>query len=859
MKRKLYIFALLLIFVFGLAGAASAQRKSGNKNNNASASFVKTEKEELEAALAMPPAERLEKLKVFVAEHPRSTFKARVMELIVSAHAALGDEKLKAGDIAGGTQQFRAAVAEIPQGMSDKLFSEVVSQIPSNLFLRGERTASIEVARLVEERIKDDPKRLLMIAAFYLAVEAVDEATRVADLSIKLAPEMSAAYQARAAAHRIALRLEESAADYARALELDTKSEAARRSLADLRRATGKTEEALALYRARVAVDATDEFARTGLVVSLFELGKKEEAERELEKALTEMPRSLALMVGAAYWFAAHNEGARAVELAQKAVELEPRYVWGHIALARGLIAQKRPLEAERVLVFARQYGRFPTLDYDLASALVAAGFYGEAAAELMRSFAIKDEQIETYLAGRTLARSSNFTELLAPERRASIFQFKAADAESNARLLKSLLAFNSALSPAGGRAAIKEAEVMAAAQEFIAGGDDANMRVYRSLYVAGRLLENRVALSKIVALTEAATGEVEASLEAPTASVAVMAEELRDTRARANNYGETLPTPVIPRGTLLNILRGRIEDTAGWSLFHQDKFPEAVVRLKRATSVLPEGSIWWRNSLWHLGAALDASGNAREALEAYVKSYRSGGADLTRRTIIESLYRKINGSLDGLDAKIGATPAVASNNTAAASPSESPAKIETTVEPTTEPKSEPTPTPTPESTPTPEPTPEATPVEVPPGPPQPAENDEPPAMPSPTPTPTVNEETAKLNTADKPVTKGERRSRRVAESKCSLATNESSLTIRNNSGSAIITITLDGAATAEGVTAQISDWSAIAVFPEPKSSAEGNANTVSFSIASISKKTGSFIVTFKSPCGSKDVTVTVK
>ncbi len=892
MKIKLYLFCLSLILACGLITIVNAQKKRG-AGSSASASVVKNEKEELEAAIALPPAERIEKLKAFVEAHPRSALKARALELLVSAHASLGEEKLAAGDAAGGTEQFRLAVAGIPNPMSDKLFGEVVSQIPTNLFLRGERAASLELARLIEERVKDNPKRLLMVAPFYLGIEATDDVMRVADAAIKLAPEASAAYQARGAAHRMALRLEASVADYERAVELEPKSESARKSLADLRRATGKTEEALALYKERVSVDPKDEFARTGMVVSLFELGKKEEAERELEAALKEMPNSLALLTGMAYWFAAHDESERAVELAQKAIAFEPRYTWSHVALSRGLLAQQRPLDAERTLLTARQYGRFPTLDYELASVLAAAGLYGEAAAALS-SFRMKDDQLETYLAGRTLARAGSFTELLAPERRASIFQFTAADNETSARMLKSLVAFNVALNPVGGRAAIKEADVLAAAEEFIGGADA--MRAFRRLYVANRLLEGRVAYAKVLELTEAVTAEVEKALDVPTATVAVMAEEIRDARASANLRGSTLNIPTVPRNTLSSILRGHIEDLAGLALLNQDKFPEALVRFRRAMSVIPENSAWWRNSLWHLGSTLDASGKPQEALDAYIKSYKGGSPNITRRAVIESLYRKINGSLDGLDEKIGPSSFIASNTTpapASSASAETVKPVETKAEETkpedTKPveikpeATKPVETSPAETKPV-ETQPEETkpaaaappetqqpapvdsnsekaatppPVEVAPGPPPPADNNEPTA--GQTDTPQANESSPPPASAPDSTASRQQRQRRVGEaSSCTISVSENFLAIQNNSGSAILTLTLEGVTNTDGVTASTSDWSALAVFPEPKSSTTAS-NTLSFSITSISKKTGTFTITFKTPCGAKDVTVSVK
>ncbi|HEY0546892.1 MAG TPA: tetratricopeptide repeat protein, partial [Pyrinomonadaceae bacterium] len=885
MKIKLSIICLLSILIFSVVQTASAQKpKRGGKSDNAPA-FVKTDKDELEAALALAPAERIEKLKAFIEAHPRSTLKSRAQESLVAAHAVLGEERLKAGDEAGGAEEFRQAVAAIPQPMTDKLYTEVVAQIPNNLFLRGASGVAVELARKIEEHVKDNPMRLLSLSAFYLGIESPEDALRTADLVIKLAPDAAAAYEARGAAHRIALQLEESTADYARALELSPKSDFSRRSLAELLRATGKTEEALPLYRELLKVNAADEFARVGMVISLFELGKKEEAERELDAALKDMPTSLALLSGAAYWFAAHHESARAVELAQRAVDFEPRYTWGHIALARGLLAQKRPLEAERALIVARQYGRFPTLDYELATVLAAAGLYGEAAASLTPAFTVKDDQIETLLAGRTPAHAASFTDLLAPERRASIFQFTAADNETSARTLKALLAFTSALNPTGGREAIKEAETVAAAQSFINAGDD-DTRAFRRLYVASRLVEYKIALPKSLEQLDAATAEVETALSVSNASIAVMADELRGARSTANTYGSTLNVPDIPRQTLSRIMRGNMEDIAGWSLYNQDKFADAIVRLRRAISVLPEKSIWWRNAMWHLGASLEASGKPQDALDAYFKSYNSNSRpDTSRYAVIQALYRRVNGKLDGLEDKIGPSPVLVANantdtatantttpnsfsdaansstpasvtgneanRTEEAKPAETkPAEARPTetkpveakpvealpkTDAVTEPKPDaskaadaskatamPTPSTTPASeaasppkvetppsqtpAPTPEPSPTASPAEVPPGPAQPADNDEPPSSPSPTPSTTQ----AAPPAASSSSSNTSQRPRRVGEASCNISLSENEMTI-NSGGSANIMLTLDGAISADKVTASSSDWSAIA------------------------------------------------
>ena len=590
----------------------------------------------------------------------------RANELIVVAHALLGEQKLKAGDNEGGWQQFRLAISEAPADMSDRLFSEVIARIPFNLFFRGQRDAAFEMARQAEGPAKPKAKRLLSLAEFYLAVEKADEAARLAEAALQLEPDSAPAHQALAASRHIALRLDEAESEYARALAIDPKSPAARIGLADLKRAGGNAEAALALYREQLQADSKSSPARAGLILSLLELGRKNEAETELNAAMQdkEQSQNLALLVGAAYWFLAHNDVTRGLDLAQKAVVREPRYSWGEIALARAAIADKRPLPAERGLRFARQYSRFPTLDYELASMLASIGLYDEAVVELKRSFSIKNGEIETRLAGRIAAHAATFTELLAPERRAAIFQKTAADTEANANMLKGLLAFDAALD----QSSLSEDDLLAVAQQFIKG-DDA-MRTFRQVYVAGRFLKKGVALATIVDLMDQAMKGVEVALSVPAATIAAQPEELGDVRARAIARGETPEVPDAPRTALSGILRGRIEDYAGLALYNLDKPAEAVTRLRRAVSGSTEGTPIWRSALWHLGAALEATGKNDQALLYYIKSYVHGPPDPARRSIIETVYKKVNGTLDGLDDKIGAAAAATS---ATPSPTPSP------------------------------------------------------------------------------------------------------------------------------------------------------------------------------------------
>lgn len=623
------------------------------------------ESEEVELTLTRPLADRIVKLKAFLDQHPNSKSRSRATELLVSARAALGDDKLMKGDNASGVEQLQLAIVDAPATASEKLFSGVVSQIPLNLYLRGEREAATRAAQAIEAKFGGDPKRLLTISGFYLGTEQGAEAVRVAAQAVKIAPEMAEAHQALGLGLHISLRLDEAAAEYKRALELDPNSKAARRSLADLNRAFGKTEEALALYRQELEAAPADKSARAGLVISLLELGRKDEAKVELDKALAADPNNLALLGGAAYWYAAHNDPVPALEYGTKAINVEPRYTWSYVAVARALVAQQKPLDAERALRFARQYGKFSTLDYELASTLASAGLYDEASEILMQSFGLKEDQIETRLGGRTSARSSNFIDLLAPERRASIFQFTAADNEKNARILKALLTFAAFTNSSG---PVSEKAVSAAARDFASGDDD--LRVYRQLYAATQLLRKGLGFQTALELAEAARNTADAGLNLPVATLAVQAEEYREIRARAIASGGTPNMPEAPRNLLSNLLRGRIEDISGWSLYNQDKLEGAADHLKRAVNILPEGTPAWRTAHWHLGAVLSGLDKNEEALASYIKSYNSGPPDAVRRSVIEQLYRKMTGSLAGLEERIGAGPGAQPINAPPAQPS---------------------------------------------------------------------------------------------------------------------------------------------------------------------------------------------
>ncbi|HSK73828.1 MAG TPA: hypothetical protein VK892_19175, partial [Pyrinomonadaceae bacterium] len=337
----------MIIFLLILLSSSSfAQKPTTARNTKPKPSPVKNvgdERQEYEDAVNQPIAtNRIKALQKFIRDFPESQEKVRAQELIVSARAQLGDEKLGLGENEKGVEYLKLAAKDAPKPLSDRLFTEVVLTFPSNLFWRGYRSEALEIAKIIEDKAEGNAKQILALATFYLQIENAAETKRLAEKAIALEPNLPSGYQMLGLAYRLNFQLEEAANAYAKALEMDAESATSKRSLAEMKRALGKSDEAVALYKEILAKDATDAVAHTGLVLSLFNAEKQKEAEAEMQKSLEANPGNLPLLVGAAYWYAAHGRGDKAVELAQKALEVEPRYAWAYVAMARGLMAQKR-------------------------------------------------------------------------------------------------------------------------------------------------------------------------------------------------------------------------------------------------------------------------------------------------------------------------------------------------------------------------------------------------------------------------------------------------------------------------------------------------------------------------------------
>ena len=595
--------------------------------------------------------EKIEALKKFIAAFPASTLRPQAAELLSATAYTAGEERLAANDDSQAITLYKLAIDSAPKPIPDKLFNESLSKIATTLYWRGSRADALGLAKALETKVAENADQLAAMAMFHASIEDGEGAVRAAQMATRADPTSAKAFQALGFANRVNFQLDDSASAYAKAVELDPSSTANKRNLAEIKRALGKADEAAAIFRDIVTSDPADVPARNGLVLSLFDAGKQDEAEAELSKALEQDPRNVMLMGGAAYWYAANKNADKAVDLAQKAIAVEPRYVWSYIALGRGLMLQNKPLEAEETLLRAKQYGNFPTLEYEIASARCMAGFYREAVEELQKDFTLIDDSLTTRIGRRVERKDTTFAGVLADERRASILEPSAADDIEIATKLKSLLAFDKAI--AGDKP--DEAAAIKAADAFV-GGDD-KYKLHRELYAASVLLDKKIAAQKAFEYASAAVGGTDAALDVPNAGAAVMASGLYDSRQIAFARNELVQVPEVPRPMLSAILRGHVEELVGSALLQQDKASEADIHFRRALSIYPDQSAWWRSAMWRLGSALQAEGKDQEALDAYIKSYSIDKPSLAHYTVVEALYKKVNGTTDGLEAKVGRSP----------------------------------------------------------------------------------------------------------------------------------------------------------------------------------------------------------
>ena len=572
-------------------------------------------------------------------------------EEVVRDLAQQAEAQLAANNIESALTLFRRAAAALPERVGDGFFGETVARMPFAISVRGYRAEAITFARELDARFAAEPARLSAFGELYLSLESPDDAQRVLVAAVKLAPEDAALCRSLGGAYRMGLRLDEAVAQYRRAVKLAPRDKRAYGELADLLRGRGEYEEAIKLYRTQLLIEPLQTAPRKGLALSHLAEGRAELARKELDevrraRSAEEVTRDLYLQTQMAFYHLAQGQLAQAREAADRAVTVEPRYSWGRIIAAEVDLAEGRYFEAERHLLAAARYSNFPTLYFTLGKLYLAVDDFDGALDHFARAFSYtRDGQFSTRLGGVIDARAAGLDELLARERQAAIFVANPPGTEEQFKLAEALARFDFLIrNPSSGAAPRRRparvgggGTLESVAREFVeaSGG----RRPFRALYAARRLTQADAELPLAVKLAEVALGLAEVATEADGS--------LRD-------------YPNFDRDGRLRVFRGRALDARGWALFKQGSNPEAVAALSEAVEAygtIPEG----KRATWHLATARETAGETQAALDLYLAAYEpptaaNPGSDLNR-AVIEAIYRKVNGSLQGLDERIGRAP----------------------------------------------------------------------------------------------------------------------------------------------------------------------------------------------------------
>jgi tetratricopeptide (TPR) repeat protein len=648
----------------------------------------------LDSALATEdPNARIAALQKFLKtiSTPEQTQAAR--EAIVASWAQLADVQLGENNIEKAVENFRRASAALPEKITDRFFEETVIRIPLAVSVRGYRNEAIGLARQLEKRFEKEARRLASLGEFYMTIEAPTDAIHALETASKLAEEDARLHRLLGAAYRMGLRLDDAIAEYQLAVNFDANDKRAYYELANLYRAHGAYDDALKLYRKQIEIEPKHSPSYKGLALAHLAQGNEEQMAaalnqaRDLRGTAEEITQDIYLQTQLAFYYLSQNKLKQARASAEAALIVEPRYSWARIAAAEVDLAEGKYFEAERNLLAARQYASFPTLYFTVGKLYLVAEDFDGALEQFTKAFSYSPQkQFTAKLGGVLDVQADNLKELLAREHQAAIFLAEPPTTPEIFKIAEALVRFNIHLriiktpappasrSPRGERSAAKNfvpnepdagrkqmEEMDRAAMDFIEVENA--RRSFRMLHIAERLANAGVAMGLAEELAEQALGLAEVATE-PDGSLREYPNYDRDGRLR--------------------IFRGRALDAKGWALFKANKNRESIAALTEAVKAygsLPEG----RRAVWHLATVKETEGDLEEALDLYIAGYappETGSNIDVNRVVIESLYRKINGSLDGLNQRLGVSTLssvaqVKSNDTAKPKANDALAKIE--------------------------------------------------------------------------------------------------------------------------------------------------------------------------------------
>ncbi len=626
--------------------------------------------------------DRIKLLEKFLVAHRGSEQEAEARDLLIREYTLRAEQHLREGSPQLAAKDFQSTFRLLPSPITDRLFGQFVFPMPVAMSAFGFRGESVDLMRSFESRFADDPNRLIQIGFFYIQIEAPLEAIRVLEGVVQKTPDDHRAHNALGNAYLISLRLDDAEVEYRRALEINPRDEFANLSYANLLRGMGDYTKAVAYYRKQIAIKADDPEAQGGLAISFIALGRDEEAEAASARALELDPNNYHFLVQLAYYYSARKQAQLARPLIERALRIEPRYAWSHIVKANIDLLDGKHGDALSTLIAARSLASFPTLSFELVKTLMALDGYDQAWEIMGSTLQINDQgEYSTMLGGVLQARSPRLDLLLERERRASLFiheqpttalQFRLAEALGRIQHFVNVVA-EAKYPPAkpkpekrGAKAkatkpqaedltAVSRPRRLLPAEENsgeLSAGADANLtgmpellqaittfttlddgrQPFRMVWVARQLAEKGIAFDAAEQLARRALALAEAATE-PDGS-------MRD-------------APLLDREGRRLVFLGRVYDVLGWVLLKKGNIRAAMDSLIKSVQSYPP-SLEAKGALWRLAVATEEAGDLQNALETYIAAYDPNAPTATaRRVQIETLYKKLNGSLTGLEDKL--------------------------------------------------------------------------------------------------------------------------------------------------------------------------------------------------------------
>lgn len=602
-----------------------------------------------EAIAIEDPAARITALQQILKTRPAAEQADAAREAIVASWAQLGEVELGENNIEKAVTNFRKALGALPETVTDKFFQETVIRIPLAVSVRGYRNESVGLARQLEMRFAKDAVRLAALGEFFMTIEAPTDAIRALEAAAKVSEPEARLHRALGSAYRIGLRLDDAIAEYQLAIGVDAKDKRAYYELANLYRAHGAYADAVKLYQKQLEIEPKHAPSFKGLALAFLALGDESQMTaalnqaRDLRGVAEEITGDLYLQTQMSLYYLTQIKLKQARQASETALMIEPRYAWARIAAAEVDLAEGKIFEAERNLLAANRYASFPSLFFTFGKLYLSVEDFDGALEQFSKAFAVSTKTTKdifsTRLGGSLDVKAESVKELLAREHQASLFVAALPTSPEQFKLAESLVRFHTWLEEikkiaAAGKVSVTRKqmeELDRAALDFTDA--EATRRSFRSLYVAQKLSQAGIATGLAVELAEQALGLAEVATESD---------------------GSVRDYPNYDRNGRLQIFRGRALDAKGWALFQANKTEEATAALNEAVAAygsLPEA----RRARWHLAVVKETAGELPAALDLYLAGYEPPVASSfdVKLAAIESIYRKINNSTNGLEEQL--------------------------------------------------------------------------------------------------------------------------------------------------------------------------------------------------------------